>query len=157
MPQEIERKFLVTDNRFKEQGEGVFIHQGYLGLNSKNVVRVRVYGEHAFLTIKGRRKGIGRAEYEYEIPVDEATEMLDNLCEVPTLKKYRYRIPVGGKTWEVDEFLGANKGLLLAEIELTHENEAFEKPEWAGKEVSHDNRYYNAFLTHTPYTTWPSE
>jgi CYTH domain-containing protein len=119
----------------------------------ERVVRVRIAGDKAKLTIKGVTKGVSRAEYEYEIPLDDARELLE-LCEQPLIEKRRHLDEVGGKTFEVDVFLGANQGLIVAELELQSEDEAFDKPAWLGEEVSGDERYYNNNLIAKPFTTW---
>ncbi len=154
MAKEIERKFLVVSDDFKQQAEGIYYRQGYLCSSRERVVRVRVAGEKAFLTIKGANQGITRSEYEYEIPVEEAKEMLDNLCLKPDIEKIRYRVAYEGFVWEVDEFMGLNAGLVVAEIELPDEETLFGKPSWVGEEVSHDPRYYNANLINKPYSEW---
>jgi adenylate cyclase len=154
MPSEIERKFLVTSDNFKKLAKGVYIHQGYINNQKERLVRIRIYGDDAYLTIKGIQKGIIRAEYEYKIPVPDALEMLDNLCLKPTLQKHRYRIPYDGMTWDVDEFHGENEGLIIAEIELESEDQQFTKPSWVGMEVTDDSRYYNANLAKNPYKNW---
>jgi len=154
MPSEIERKFLVTSDNFKKLAKGVYIHQGYINNQKERLVRIRIYGDEAYLTIKGIQKGIIRAEYEYKIPVPDALEMLDNLCLKPTLQKHRYRIPYDGMTWDVDEFHGENEGLIIAEIELESEDQQFTKPSWVGMEVTDDSRYYNANLAKNPYKNW---
>lgn len=154
MGQEIERKFLVKSDVYKELANGVHYRQGYMARTPKGVVRVRVVGEKAYLTIKGKKNSISRSEYEYEIPVAEAVEMLDTLCLKPDIEKYRYRIAYEGFVWEVDEFLGANAGLVVAEIELPAEDTPFLKPEWIGEDVSHDARYYNSNLISHPYSEW---
>jgi adenylate cyclase len=154
MPQEIERKFLVSNNTYKSLSKPLHIHQGFLSTEKERVVRVRIQGDVAYLTIKGITKGITRAEYEYEIPLADAIYMLENLCIRPTIEKYRYKIIVEGYTWEVDEFLGDNEGLVIAEIELENAGQEFPKPGWIGEEVSDDPRYYNANLVRNPFKTW---
>ncbi len=151
MAQEIERKFLVDTDRLPKT-EGKLYVQGYLS-EGGNTVRVRIIGDKAVLTIKGKSEGVSRPEFEYDIPVEDAREMM-KLCKEPPVEKIRHLIEHEGHTWEVDEFLGANKGLWLAEIELNDENEAFEMPDWVGDEVSHDRRYYNSQLAVQPFTTW---
>lgn len=155
MPQEIERKFLVDQTRWEQTAkpQGELLRQGYLHADANKAIRVRVKGNKAYLTIKGKTTGAARSEFEYEIPVADATELLDTLA-VSELSKIRYEVPFEGKTWEVDEFLGANQGLLVAEIELLHENEPFTLPLWALEEVTHDARYYNANLAEKPFTAW---
>lgn len=153
---EIERKFLVTSNDFKEESEAQFeIAQGYLNSNPERTVRVRVKGDKGFLTIKGKssESGASRFEWEKEIAIDEAKQLL-LLCENGVIEKTRYHVKKGKHLFEVDVFYGQNKGLVMAEIELSDENEAFEKPNWLGKEVTNDERYYNAYLSNRPYTSW---
>jgi adenylate cyclase len=154
MPEEIERKFLVSDNAYRISAEPLYIHQGFLSTDKDRVVRIRIAGDEAFLTIKGITQGISRAEFEYRIPVADAESMLKHLCLKPTIEKYRFKIDFKGNTWEVDEFLGENEGLVIAEIELKHEGQEFTKPAWVGEEVSHDLRYYNANLVKHPYKYW---
>jgi len=154
MAVEIEKKFLVLSDDYRSMAIPVFYRQGYLSNDKERVVRVRIAGKKAFLTIKGQSIGIERAEFEYEIPVSDATEMLDNLCLKPEIEKYRYKIEVNGFVWEVDEFLGENRGLVLAEIELPSAETLFVKPDWIGAEVSDDRRYYNSNLILHPYSQW---
>lgn len=154
MSVEIERKFLVTDDRWKALGQGVLLRQGYLSSSPERIVRVRIEGETAMLTIKGRSVGAVRGEWEYPIPLHDAQVFLDQLCERPLIEKYRCRIPCQGFTWEVDEFLGENAGLVVAEIELASEDQPFAKPEWVGEEVTHDARYFNSNLLYHPYCKW---
>lgn len=151
---EIERKFLVLNPDFLKGRQGTEYKQGYLNREGATV-RVRIAGENAFLTIKGKSDGISRLEYEYAIPRTEANEMLANLCALPPIEKTRYLIDFAGKCWEVDVFHGANKGLIVAEIELNDVDEHFEKPDWLGEEVSHDPRYFNSQLASNPFCTWP--
>ncbi|QIF06236.1 CYTH domain-containing protein [Roseimicrobium sp. ORNL1] len=153
MGQEIERKFLVVGDSWREGAEGTLYRQGYLAKDKERTVRVRVAGTKAYLTIKGCTKGTSRAEYEYEIPLLDAEELLD-LCEGPLVEKTRHKIPHAGHTWEVDVFHGDNEGLIMAEVELKSEDEQVEMPGWAGKEVSDDSRYYNSSLSKKPYKTW---
>lgn len=153
---EIERKFLVLTNDFKNDASTEKrIVQGYLNSHPERTVRVRIKGEQGFITIKGKgsESGTTRLEWEKEIPASE-TELLLTLCEKGIIDKIRYEIPYGNHLYEVDEFFGDNAGLIIAEIELDEENETFEKPYWLGKEVTGDERYYNAYLSHKPYTTW---
>jgi adenylate cyclase len=154
MSVEIERKFLVCDERWRRLGQGVLLRQGYLSSQAERIVRVRIEGDAAVLTIKGRNVGITRGEWEYLIPLADAQVFLDTLCERPIIEKYRYRISHEGMVWEVDEFLGDNSGLVVAEIELDSEDQAFAKPDWVGAEVTQDPRYYNANLLRRPYSTW---
>lgn len=154
MSVEIERKFLVRDVRWKSLGQGVLLRQGYLSSHPERIVRVRIEGASAMLTIKGRTTGASRGEWEYPIPLDDARIFLDTLCEKPVIEKYRYRIPHAGMLWEVDEFLGENQGLVVAEIELTAEDQPFSKPDWIGDEVTNDARYANANLLRHPFSRW---
>lgn len=151
---EIERKFLLAGDGWRALGQPVLLRQGYLSADPERVVRVRIEGAHATLTIKGRTSGATRGEWEYDIPVADAGELLDRLCQRPLIEKYRSRVTHAGKVWEIDEFLGENAGLLLAEIELSSEDEAFDKPAWIGTEVSDDARYFNANLIRQPYSQW---
>jgi len=151
---EIERKFLLAGDAWRSLGEPVLLRQGYLSSTRERVVRVRIEGEQAVLTIKGASRGATRGEWEYPIPLLDAAELLDGLCEQPLIEKYRRRIEHAGMVWEVDEFLGANAGLVVAEIELESEDQAFDKPEWVGEEVSDDARYFNANLIRHPYSQW---
>lgn len=151
---EIERKFLVRDERWKALGQGVLLRQGYLSSDPDRIVRVRIEGGAAMLTIKGRTVGATRAEWEYPIPMEDAHAFLDSLCEKPLIEKRRHRIPCAGMVWEVDEFLGENAGLVVAEIELESEHQEFSRPEWIGEEVTQDPRYFNANLLRHPYTKW---
>lgn len=155
MPQEIERKFLVDRARWENAAkpEGRALRQGYLLADADKTIRVRVAGNQGYLTLKGKTEGATRAEFEYEIPAEEATELLDRFA-VSELAKTRYRVPVGEKIWDVDVFAGKNEGLLLAEVELEHENESFTLPDWAGEEVTHDPRYYNSNLSVRPFSEW---
>nr|WP_314629335.1 CYTH domain-containing protein [uncultured Janthinobacterium sp.] len=151
---EIERKFLLAGDAWRTLGQPVLLRQGYLSSARERVVRVRIEGEQAMLTIKGANVGATRGEWEYPIPLADAAELLDGLCEQPLIEKYRYRIEHAGMVWEVDEFLGANAGLVVAEIELASEDQPFEKPDWIGAEVSGDARYYNANLIRHPFSQW---
>lgn len=151
---EIERKFLVVGEDWKTNAKALRIAQGYLVNDKEMTVRTRQKGDKAFLTIKAGSKGIGRLEFEYEIPVSDAHEMLEKLCACPPIDKTRYEVVVDGMIWEVDEFHGANNGLIMAEIELESADQAFEKPSWAGPEVSEDERFFNAYLSEKPFTSW---
>ena len=153
---EIERKFLVQSEEFKAisfaKNE---ISQGYLNSNPERTVRVRIKGNRGYLTIKGKgnETGMSRLEWEMEIPVDEA-KMLLNLCEIGVISKMRYEVKFGNHVYEVDEFFGENEGLVLAEIELKSEDEAFEKPDWLGEEVTNNEKYYNSYLSKNPFKNW---
>ena len=156
MATEIERKFLVKDLSFKKQSNGILIKQGYLPTDSTIAVRVRVVENRAYLTIKGQGTGIGQAEYEYEIPVSDADELLNNMCIKPVIEKYRYKYEYKGFTWEIDEFLNENEGLVVAEIELNDVEEDFPVPDFIGEEVTFDYRYRNSYLAKHPYKSWQS-
>ncbi len=150
MPKEIERKFLLRDESWKDGSSGCHYLQGYLSLDPARIVRVRKAGPSAYLTIKGISHGTTRLEFEYPIPLPDA-EALFAMCVSPLVEKMRYTIDYHGKRWEVDEFHGENEGLVMAEIELSREDEPFDMPPWAGQEVSHDRRYYNASLSAHPF------
>ena len=152
MPTEIERKFLVTGTRWR-QAAGVRFSQGYLNRDKERTVRIRLSGGKAHLTIKGISRGAARLEFEYEVPPADA-EQLMNLCEGPIIEKMRYTLEYRGFTWEIDEFLGENAGLVIAEIELQSEGQEFERPPWLGREVTEDPRFYNANLVANPYCKW---
>jgi adenylate cyclase len=152
MPQEIERKFLVTGTAWRSAA-GTLYRQGYLNRDKARTVRVRVAGEQAFLTIKGVTTGATRAEFEYPIPVADAEQLLA-LCDGPLIEKVRHIVQVDGTCWEVDEFLGDNAGLVVAEVELQAEDQPFARPPWLGAEVTHDARYYNSNLATHPYRHW---
>lgn len=153
MATEIERKFLVTSDAWRDGQSGVLLQQGYLSRDPDRTVRVRIAGEAAFLTIKGRSKGLTRSEFEYPLPLDEARELLA-LCLPPLIEKRRHEVPHGGHVWEIDEFFGDNAGLIVAELELPAEDTAFEAPPWLGREVSDDPRYFNSNLSQRPFTRW---
>lgn len=157
MSQEIERKFLVVGDSWKKDAVGVLYRQGYLNSAKERTVRVRTIGDKGFLTIKGLTVGCTRIEFEYEIPFADAEKMLNELVEKPIIEKLRYVIPTdNGLKWEIDEFLGVNQGLVVAEIELPSEEAAFAKPDWLGKEVSLDPRFFNSNLVSKPYSSWES-
>lgn len=149
---EIERKFLVAGTTWRH-GAGVRFSQGYLNRDKERTVRVRLAGEKAFLTVKGLSIGASRAEFEYEIPVSDAEQLL-KLSDGPVIEKIRRVIQLENVTWEVDEFLGENAGLVVAEIELQSEDQAFAKPEWIGEEVTSDARYFNSSLATQPFSSW---
>ena len=151
---EIERKFLLAGDGWRALGEPVLLRQGYLSSNPERTVRVRIEGGQGTMTIKGKSIGATRGEWEYPIPLADANELLDRLCEQPIIEKYRRRIPFAGNVWEVDEFLGANQGLVVAEVELDAEEQQFDKPEWIAAEVTDDVRYFNSSLIRNPYSTW---
>jgi len=149
---EIERKFLVTGEAWRS-GTGVRLTQGYLNRDKARTVRVRVAGEQGWLTIKGVSTGATRAEFEYPIPLADAQAML-LLCDGTLIDKTRHTVDVGGTVWEVDVFHGDNAGLVVAEVELTTEDQPFERPAWLGDEVTHDPRYFNSALIALPYSQW---
>jgi adenylate cyclase len=155
MANEIERKFLLRNDAWREQ---VFraksIRQGYLVSDEIRSVRVRIADDEAYLNIKSATLGISRSEYEYAIPLQDAQELLDILCRRPLLEKPRHFLRYGDHLWEIDVFEGDNAGLVVAEVELTDPEETFERPPWIGEDVSHDKRYYNACLIDNPYKNW---
>ena len=150
---EIERKYLVVNEQYKA-GVPTRILQGYICSEENRVVRIRVKGEKAYITIKNATIGFARNEYEYEIPVADAEAMLHNTCQQPIIDKTRYVLEHKGFTWEVDEFHGDNEGLVFAEIELDSVDEPFERPAFLGEEVTGNSRYYNAYISKHPYNTW---
>lgn len=152
MALEIERKFLVISKEWQTIA-GVTFSQGYLNRDKNRTVRVRIAGNQGFLTIKGATNGATRAEYEYEIPLTDAESLLE-MCERPIIQKIRRIYEHQGFKWEIDEFQGENLGLVVAEIELSDENQTFEKPSWIGEEVTYDQRYFNSNLAQNPYSTW---
>lgn len=158
MATEIERKFLLRNDSWRDSADaGTRFRQGYLIGAERASVRVRIEGDAANINIKSATLGIERQEYEYSIPLADARELLDTLCEQPQIEKTRYHVPYGDHLWEVDVFAGANAGLVVAEVELKHADEPFAMPPWAGEEVSHDTRYYNVCLVKHPYCEWKHE
>ncbi|MGC6431842.1 MAG: CYTH domain-containing protein [Jejuia sp.] len=155
---EIERKFLVTSNAFKNEAKTkTRIIQGFLNTDAARTVRVRIKGEKGFLTVKGKSSNDGLSRFEWETEVKkEETEALLKLCEPTIIDKIRYEVSCGKHVFEVDEFLGENEGLIVAEVELTEDNETFEKPQWLGDEVTGQIQYYNSQLSKQPYKTWTS-
>lgn len=157
---EIERKFLVLDDSWRSAADaGTPLRQAYLsrvtGADAvRSSIRVRTDGECAYLNIKSATMGVRRQEYEYPIPPADAEAMLADLCVGAVVEKIRYHVTVGAHVWEIDVFTGANAGLVVAEIELDDETDAFEHPPWLGKEVSMDTRYYNVCLAERPYSSW---
>lgn len=156
MGKEIEYKFLVTSDIYKKLGNCTYYKQGYLSLDKERTVRVRVVGSTGYITVKGKTEGASRAEFEYVVPVEDAMTMLNELCIKPLIEKYRYKIDINDLVWEVDEFLGENVGLVVAEVEVPYEGYVVEKPEWVGKEVTSDSRFFNSNLIHYPYSRWKS-
>jgi adenylate cyclase len=156
MKVEIERKFLVAGDGWRvAAGAGIRYEQGYISSGQEKItVRVRLAGDRGFLTLKGPTKGISRSEMEYEIPVEEAKYMLEHFCEDRVVSKTRHLLEINGLRWEIDEFSKKNRGLIVAEIELEAEDQPFEKPDWLGKEVSFDPRYFNASLARNPFVDW---
>ncbi len=151
---EIERKFLVRDDGWRSGvTERRIVRQGYLAIDDTTTVRVRIAGDEAWITIKGKAEGLRRAEFEYAIPVSEADELME-LCRGRVVEKVRHIVPQTPHFWEIDVFGGGNAGLVVAEIELNSEDEAVELPTWIGKEVSDDSRYLNACLAVCPYSRW---
>ncbi|MCP4700243.1 MAG: CYTH domain-containing protein [Gammaproteobacteria bacterium] len=153
MSKEIERKFLVVNNTWRIE-KGTKYRQGYLNSTKERVVRVRTIDDKGYLTVKGITVGASRLEFEYEIPAGDADQLLTELCEKPLIEKDRYKVEYKGLTWEIDEFFGENVGLTVAEVELQSEAQVFEKPEWAGEEVSDDPRYFNSNLIKKPFSQW---
>ena len=154
MGREIERKFLVINQKYHQNSSWIYYKQGYLCTDKQRTVRIRIAGDKSFITIKGENQGISRLEYEYPVPMKDAEEMLEALCSKPVIEKHRYRYQFEGFIWEIDEFLGENAGLIIAEIELPDEKTEFIKPDWIGKEVSGDFRYSNSNLSKNPYSQW---
>jgi len=153
MGMEIERRFLVNSDEWRKLGDAREYRQGYLSVDPMRTVRVRVVGDQAWLTLKAKITDTSRHEFEYSIPRLDAQTILDAMCPMQ-VEKNRTRLQFAGNLWEVDEFSGANAGLVLAEIELPGEDTAFDKPEWLGEEVTADSRFTNAYLADHPYSTW---
>ena len=153
MAREIERKFLVEGEGWRT-GHGTLMRQGYLNLAKERTVRVRMVADRGTLTVKGLTVGASRLEFEYEIPVKDADTMLTELCARPLIEKQRFVVHYGGLTWEIDEFMGENTGLAVAEVELQSEDQAFERPPWLGEEVTADPRYFNSNLSRRPFSEW---
>jgi len=155
MPIEIERKFLLSNDTWRDEVvKSSRIRQGYMGIIDKASVRIRIQGDKANINVKSATLDIRRMEYEYEIPLDEAEEMLDQLCNQPQIDKTRFIVKRDGHVWEIDEFYGDNEGLVVAEVELGSEDEAVIKPDWIGEEVTTDPRYYNVSLIKHPFNKW---
>ena len=153
MSMEIERRFLVRGDGWRSLGTPRTYRQGYLSVHPERTVRVRVVDDQAWLTLKARITDVSRHEFEYDIPLADACTMLDAMCPMQ-VSTQRTRLDFAGHVWEVDEFSGANAGLVLAEIELPSEETPFERPDWLGEEVTHDGRFTNAYLADHPYSTW---
>ena len=154
MGKEIERKYLIKKDDWRELAKGTVYRQGYLSTVKERTVRVRTIDDNGYLTIKGITVGATRAEYEYEIPAKDANYMLDELCEKPIIEKKRYVIDHEDLTWEIDEFDGENQGLIVAEVELAAEDQKIALPDWIGEEVTGDPRYFNSNLIKHPYSKW---
>jgi CYTH domain-containing protein len=154
---EIERKFLVDPRGTWRSAAVTRFRQGYLSMDKERTVRVRAAGDQGYLTIKGTTRGATRREYEYPIPLADAEQLLDELCEKPLIEKDRYKLDHQGLTWEVDEFFGDNQGLIVAEVELSSEDQVFARPDWLREEVTTDPRYYNANLIKHPFSHWGVE
>jgi adenylate cyclase len=154
MAKEIERKFLIKSTEYRLLAGAVKYRQGYICNLTEKVVRIRMAGDKAYITLKGMATGFTRDEFEYEIPPDDARQMLDKLCDKPLIEKTRRVIELSDKTWVVDEFEGENDGLIVAEVELLFSDEPFEIPVWIGMEVTGDPRYYNSNLVLNPYKDW---
>ncbi len=155
MATEIEHKFLVLNEDWRQlASHQAEYKQGYLTSNAQSSVRVRMMANKAWLNIKSATVGTQRQEFEYEIPVADALYLLESLCQKPLIEKVRHFVPIAQHIWEIDEFKGDNAGLIVAEIELSQIDEAFDKPAWLGAEVTHDLRYYNNQLGHNPYSAW---
>lgn len=157
MAHEIEHKYLVDLSRWRPAGEGVSYRQGYLASDKACVVRVRIAGDEAFITIKGPSEGLTRLEFEYPVPVADAEVMLERLAQGPLIEKTRHKESHAGHTWEIDVFHGDNEGLVVAEVEVDDADEAIERPDWVLAEVSDDPRYFNNNLVANPYKTWKGE
>ncbi|MFD1141092.1 CYTH domain-containing protein [Larkinella insperata] len=151
---EIERKFLVNGTDWKIEAKGLFYQQGYLNSDPERTVRIRRAEDKGYITIKGKSAGASRLEYEYEIALHDALELLNHLCEKPIIEKTRYRIAYDGLVWEVDEFHGENAGLVVAEVELLDEQQEVTLPPWVGLEVTTDAKYYNSNLFKHPFSQW---
>ncbi len=157
MATEIERKFLVKGDEWRSLGQGTVYRQGYIPTAGKQTVRIRTAGDKGYITLKGPSATLARPEFEYEIPLDDAEQLLRDFCEQPLIEKTRYKIPIGDVLWEVDEFEGANAGLIVAEVELTSEQQVVDIPDWIEREVSGDIRYFNVYLAKNPFQSWPQQ
>ncbi len=151
---EIERKYLVKSDDWKSLATKKYYQQGYLLISKSLTIRVRIIEDKSYITIKGASKGISRSEYEYEIPIKEAEDIIQSLCEKPLIEKYRTKINIDDVIWEVDEFLGENEGLVIAEVELKNEGQKINLPAWIGDEVSGNPKYSNSYLVKHPFKRW---
>lgn len=154
MATEIERKFLVTGDAWRAGAAGTRYRQGYLSSQPERTVRVRAAGRKGVITVKGLTRGASRDEFEYPIPVKDANELLDRLCERPLIEKTRFVVRHRGMTWEIDVFEGENRGLVVAEVELKREDQKVALPPWVGEEVTRDAQYFNSNLARNPFTRW---
>ena len=154
MPFEIERKFLVLDQSYRKKSKRRLFRQAYIPMEGLNTLRIRIIGKKAYLTVKGKSEGMSRLEFEYSVPLDHAQAMMDGLCHKPFIEKVRHEYRYKGHLWEIDEFMGENEGLIVAEIELSSEDEAFVKPSFIGDEVTGNHRYSNSQLALKPYKSW---
>lgn len=155
MAEEIERKFLTRNGSWRRGARGVLCRQGYITLNARRLVRVRIIGSKAYLAVKGKKDELSRYEFEYPIPVADADELLDRICIKPLIEKKRHTVHYKGTIWEIDDFMGANEGLVVAEVELNAKDEKIVLPPWAGPEVTSDPRFYNFNLVRHPFSRWP--
>lgn len=154
MSKEIERKFLVKNDEWKKLGKTEFYQQAYLVIENSKTIRIRTIGNTAFLTIKSSAINFSRDEFEYQIPIEDAKYMIENICEKPAIEKYRTKIEINDCIWEIDEFVGENEGLIVAEVELKSENQKIDLPDWIGQEVTGDHRYNNSYLVKHPFKDW---
>ncbi len=154
MAKEIERKFLIDISGIESIGSGSRIKQGYISTTDNTAVRIRVSGAAAYLTLKGENQGATRTEFEYEIPIEDANEIIKELCSGPVIDKTRYLVEYGSHTWEIDVFHGDNDGLIVAEVELESETEKVDLPKWVINEVTGEVKYYNSSLLDNPFNKW---
>lgn len=154
MGKEIEKKFLVKKDIMKSVPKGISLRQGYLSTDKSRTVRVRTDEKKAYITLKGISSGPVRDEFEYEIPVTDANEILEKMCITPVIEKKRFKLDINELTWEIDTFYGDNEGLVIAEVELKDEEQTIIKPDWVGEEVTGDPKYFNSNLVKNPYKTW---
>ena len=157
MAQEIERKYLIQPVDWSSIAEGIPYQQGYIATQNNTAIRVRIAGDRAFLTLKGETLNISRLEFEYEIPIADAQQLLENFCKKPFIEKTRYKIQYANLTWDIDIFEGENDGLAIAEVELDHEDQPIDLPPWIDREVTGDPKYYNSALANNPYQKWQNK